>query len=137
MRKNKLVQVVVVALSLLASPAIGFSPPHHGTSHHRHRLRRRDRSCRDSRSSRPSSFALFLDGGEAPYEGAHEDTASAFGVSYIGGDPCGSKYNDDPFDASQDSFKPGLPDSMKERIAALAAQKTKEQNEIGRQQSSA
>lgn len=24
-----------------------------------------------------------------------------YGISYIGGDPCGSKYNDDPFDAAK------------------------------------
>ena len=48
-------------------------------------------------------------------------TTAAYGVSYIGGDPCGSKYNDDPFDASKDVSKPGMPDAMKDRIAALAA----------------
>uniref|UniRef100_A0A7S4IFY0 Uncharacterized protein n=1 Tax=Odontella aurita TaxID=265563 RepID=A0A7S4IFY0_9STRA len=43
-----------------------------------------------------------------------------YGVSYIGGDPCGSKYNDDPFDASTNrEDKPGMPDSMKSRIDAL------------------
>ena len=53
-----------------------------------------------------------------------------YGVSYIGGDPCGSKYNDDPFDATkEDAFKPGLPDDMKDRIAALAAKKAQEQKE--------
>ena len=40
-----------------------------------------------------------------------------YGVSYIGGDPCGSKYNDNPFDI-QDQ-KPGMPDDMKARIQAL------------------
>ena len=83
---------------------------------------------------------------------------SSFGVSYIGGgkihmfilsmhimcsfsyllislpqlfskDPCGSKYNDDPFDVA-DNFKPGLPDNMKDRIAELANQKAaKEEKE--------
>ncbi|KAL3782972.1 hypothetical protein HJC23_003128 [Cyclotella cryptica] len=48
-------------------------------------------------------------------------TTVTYGVSYIGGDPCGSKYNDDPFDASKDVVKPGMPDDMKDRIAALAA----------------
>ena len=47
-----------------------------------------------------------------------------WGKSYIGGDPCGSRYNDDPFDAA--SVKPGLPDDMKERIKALAEQKLKD-----------
>ena len=48
-------------------------------------------------------------------------------------DPCGSKYNDDPFDVS-DNFKPGLPDNMKDRIAALAKQKAEEEKEkTGRQ----
>ena len=50
-----------------------------------------------------------------------------WGVSYIGGDPCGSKYNDDPFDANKSSSnKPGFPDDMKARIQALAEQKLRE-----------
>jgi hypothetical protein len=36
-------------------------------------------------------------------------------LRYIGGDPCGSKYNNDPFAA--DVQKPGMPDDMKARIA--------------------
>ena len=40
-------------------------------------------------------------------------------------DPCGSKYNDDPFDVN-DNFKPGLPENMKERIEALAKKKAEE-----------
>jgi len=50
-----------------------------------------------------------------------------YGVSYIGGDPCGSKYNDDPFDAQV--TKPGMPDDMKARIKALAEKKKKENKE--------
>ena len=50
-----------------------------------------------------------------------------WGVSYIGGDPCGSKYNDDPFDANKSSSnKPGFPDDMKARIQALAEKKLRE-----------
>mmetsp|Transcript_4275 Transcript_4275/g.8179 ORF Transcript_4275/g.8179 Transcript_4275/m.8179 type:complete len:114 (-) Transcript_4275:19-360(-) len=44
-----------------------------------------------------------------------------WGVSYIGGDPCGSKYNEDPFDKKPS--KPGFPDDMKARIEALAQEK--------------
>lgn len=35
-----------------------------------------------------------------------EQSTAVYGVSYIGGDPCGSKYNDDPFDATtkEDAF---------------------------------
>mmetsp|Transcript_17182 Transcript_17182/g.37587 ORF Transcript_17182/g.37587 Transcript_17182/m.37587 type:complete len:138 (-) Transcript_17182:1073-1486(-) len=51
-----------------------------------------------------------------------------WGVSYIGGDPCGSKYNSDPFDKSP-SDKPGMPDDMKARIEALAQKKLREQGE--------
>jgi hypothetical protein len=40
-----------------------------------------------------------------------------YGVSYIGGDPCGSKYNDDPFDLQGQT--PGMPDDMKAGIQAL------------------
>mmetsp|Transcript_17590 Transcript_17590/g.36648 ORF Transcript_17590/g.36648 Transcript_17590/m.36648 type:complete len:155 (+) Transcript_17590:38-502(+) len=52
-----------------------------------------------------------------------------YGISYIGGDPCGSKYNDDPFDATSknNSFKPGFPDGMKDRIAALARERLKKE----------
>ena len=57
-----------------------------------------------------------------------ESQSASFGVSYIGGDPCGSKYNNDPFDATkEEAFKPGFPDDMKDRIAVLAAKKLKEQ----------
>ena len=58
-----------------------------------------------------------------------QSTASVYGVSYIGGDPCGSKYNNDPFDASKEEFKPGLPDNMKDRIEAMAAVKLQEEKE--------
>ena len=51
-----------------------------------------------------------------------------WGKSYIGGDPCGSKYNDDPFDAAS-TTKPGLPDDMKARIEAMAKQKLKDAND--------
>ncbi len=57
---------------------------------------------------------------EKPYQ-------AQYGVSYIGGDPCGSKYNDDPFDVQV--TKPGMPDDMKARIQALAEKKKKEQLE--------
>mmetsp|Transcript_1455 Transcript_1455/g.2212 ORF Transcript_1455/g.2212 Transcript_1455/m.2212 type:complete len:111 (+) Transcript_1455:60-392(+) len=46
--------------------------------------------------------------------------STEWGVSYIGGDPCGSKYNNDPFDTES---KPGFPDDMKSRIEALAEKK--------------
>lgn len=47
-----------------------------------------------------------------------------YGVSYIGGDPCGSKYNDDPFDAANNrsTTSPGFPTDMKKRIEAMAEQ---------------
>ena len=54
--------------------------------------------------------------------------AVEWGVSYIGGDPCGSKLNSDPFDKSP-SDKPGLPDDMKARIAVLAQKKLQEERE--------
>lgn len=50
-----------------------------------------------------------------------------YGVSYIGGDPCGSKYNTDPFDVKV--TKPGMPDDMKSRIQALANKKIKAMKE--------
>lgn len=51
--------------------------------------------------------------------------ATLYGVSFMGGDPCGSKYNDDPFGAGD--VKPGIPDDMKARIAALAEQRKRQQ----------
>ena len=60
-------------------------------------------------------------------ETGKESTGASFGVSFIGGDPCGSKYNNDPFDTKEAAFKPGFPDDMKDRIAALAAKKLEEQ----------
>ena len=50
-----------------------------------------------------------------------------YGDSFIGGDPCGSKYNTDPHDAKVE--KPGMPDSMKARIQFLVDQKTKKEEE--------
>jgi hypothetical protein len=69
------------------------------------------------------------DAGLIKDETGKESTGASFGVSYIGGDPCGSKYNNDPFDATtkEAAFKPGFPDDMKDRIAALAAKKLAEQ----------
>lgn len=56
-----------------------------------------------------------------------DDSNVEWGVSFIGGDPCGSKYNTDPHDVKV--TKPGMPDDMKARIAALAAEKLKKQQE--------
>lgn len=53
-----------------------------------------------------------------------ENDSTEWGVSYIGGDPCGSKYNNDPFDSKPS--RPGFPDDMKARIEALAEQKRRE-----------
>ena len=57
---------------------------------------------------------------------------AVYGVSYIGGGPCGSKYNDDPFDAAAvqgDSSRPGMPDDAKERIRLLAERMKRKQEE--------
>ena len=54
---------------------------------------------------------------------------AVYGVSYIGGDPCGSKYNDDPFDAAAQITKPGMPDAAKERIRLLAEKMKRKQQE--------
>jgi hypothetical protein len=55
-----------------------------------------------------------------------QEPTAEYGVSYIGGDPCGSKYNNDPFDAQVQ--KPGMPDDMKARIQALVDKKVAEEN---------
>ena len=79
------------------------------------------------------SVMLFADRPDSEFikNGSENDsTNTSFGVSYIGGDPCGSKYNTDPFDVSEEkSFKPGFPDDMKARIAALAAKKLEERKD--------
>mmetsp|Transcript_23399 Transcript_23399/g.34541 ORF Transcript_23399/g.34541 Transcript_23399/m.34541 type:complete len:114 (+) Transcript_23399:40-381(+) len=63
-----------------------------------------------------------------------DTTKAEYGVSYIGGDPCGSKYNDDPFEAQVQ--KPGLPDDMKARIQALADKKKAEKKAATKNESS-
>ncbi|KAL3775365.1 hypothetical protein ACHAW5_006507 [Stephanodiscus triporus] len=92
--------------------------------------------CRELRFRLPPS-TIFLaaddegepsGGGETAENDSEEYGNSAgavYGVSYIGGDPCGSKYNEDPFDvaSAESPFKPGIPDDMKDRIAALARKK--------------
>ena len=73
----------------------------------------------EARQSSDSNDIVNVDGEVQP--------KAVYGVSYIGGDPCGSKYNDDPFDASADISKPGMPDDAKERIRLLA-EKLKNKN---------
>lgn len=59
------------------------------------------------------------------HSGDESAPKAEYGVSYIGGDPCGSKYNDDPFDTQVQ--KPGMPDDMKARIQALVDKKVAEE----------
>jgi hypothetical protein len=61
-------------------------------------------------------------------DGVDNKPTVEWGVSYIGGDPCGSKLNSDPFDKNP-SDKPGLPDDMKARIEVLAQKKLQEERE--------
>ena len=56
-------------------------------------------------------------------DGDQEAPDPRYGISYIGGDPCGSRYNDDPHDAKVE--RPGMPDDMKARIEAMAAERTR------------
>mmetsp|Transcript_30633 Transcript_30633/g.64173 ORF Transcript_30633/g.64173 Transcript_30633/m.64173 type:complete len:141 (+) Transcript_30633:150-572(+) len=128
--------------ALCIAKLFAWSPPSHQHQHAQHR-----RSCR-GRNYLPSRVIMLA--GDDDDDGNNDDdktkelfqdntnneestsTSSSttnanavYGVSYIGGDPCGSKYNDDPFD-DKASFKPGLPESMKDRIAALAAKRLEE-----------
>ena len=73
-------------------------------------------------SAKNSEVTTENDKGE---ESTDDKPAVEWGVSYIGGDPCGSKLNSDPFD-TKPSDRPGMPDDMKARIAALAEKKLKE-----------
>lgn len=50
-----------------------------------------------------------------------------WGESYIGGDPCGSKYNNDPH--AMEISKPGMPEDMKARIQKMAEEKLRQQQE--------
>ena len=83
----------------------------------------------DTKQSSMLLSANKKDSDELSTELDQQEYVPFYGVSYIGGDPCGSKYNNDPFDATSESSKPGLPDSMKDRIAALAAKKLLEKKE--------
>jgi hypothetical protein len=77
---------------------------------------------------RSASFLAKKSDTDLMKDNTENDSSATYGVSFIGGDPCGSKYNDDPFDATkEESFKPGFPDDMKARIEALAAKKLEEQ----------
>lgn len=108
------------------------------SSHNRFSQRAQVRSscCRRERDRQQRSIVRFFAADDVS-SGEHYGNAQAevqtsieqskevvYGVSYIGGDPCGSKYNVDPFnDETNNDNKPGLPDDMRERIAALAAEK--------------
>jgi len=87
------------------------------------------------RANRPAttfSFVLFSSSkdpaaaaaGAARVEGEEEE--ERFGISYIGQDVCGSKYNDDPF--SEQKNKPDAWTLMKERIRAEEARLASETN---------
>mmetsp|Transcript_32335 Transcript_32335/g.78628 ORF Transcript_32335/g.78628 Transcript_32335/m.78628 type:complete len:128 (+) Transcript_32335:49-432(+) len=79
-------------------------------------------SCR-TRTQHLNSNRLYANGDNAAEDEAQPN--AEYGVSYIGGDPCGSKYNDDPFDVQVQ--KPGMPDDMKARIQALVDKKVEEE----------
>mmetsp|Transcript_7294 Transcript_7294/g.12213 ORF Transcript_7294/g.12213 Transcript_7294/m.12213 type:complete len:122 (+) Transcript_7294:263-628(+) len=109
-------------LSLVLStilPASAWSP----STHHMGRiLVGQSQSCVPFLAKQSDDTDLVKD------EIEEDSTSASFGVSFIGGDPCGSKYNDDPFDATKEAaFKPGFPDDMKARIEQLAAKKLEEQ----------
>ena len=68
---------------------------------------------------RPTSLWRAPSLGGAPDGEAEVETV--WGASYIGGDPCSSGYNDDPFDeraSTLDDF-----DAFKARVAAIAARR--------------
>mmetsp|Transcript_8735 Transcript_8735/g.14540 ORF Transcript_8735/g.14540 Transcript_8735/m.14540 type:complete len:178 (-) Transcript_8735:96-629(-) len=57
------------------------------------------------------------------------DEHTEWGVSYIGQDVCGSKYNDDPFDESED--KPDAWTLFSEKVKKIAEKKRREMIENG------
>jgi len=82
-------------------------------------------------SCRLANMASSEEDGETKFEIVAEAPKAVYGVSYIGGDPCGSKYNDDPFDTQVQ--KPGMPDDMKARIQALVDKKVVEEKQQAKQ----
>ncbi len=83
----------------------------------------------------PNPVLLFANDNDEISQQVDEkkDENVEWGVSYIGGDPCGSKYNTDPFDASAKITKPGMPDSMKARIAAKAEERLRQSQEASKE----
>ena len=74
-------------------------------------------------------------GGSSGQEEEAEMTKSSepqWGASYIGGDPCGSKYNNDPH--SMEITKPGMPEDMKARIQRKAEEMLRQQQEARREE---
>lgn len=83
-------------------------------------------TCPDSRPK--NLVRLYVTKKEEDLENAQPPPPPPqYGVSYIGGDPCGSKYNNDPFDVQVQ--KPGMPDDMKARIQALVDKKVAEEKQ--------
>jgi len=103
---------LLLAMVLLVPTAMPFSPSPALLCHS---------SCRTQKHL--NSNRLYANGDNAAEDEAQPN--AEYGVSYIGGDPCGSKYNDDPFDVQVQ--KPGMPDDMKARIQALVDKKVEEE----------
>lgn len=81
------------------------------------------------RSSHIEVLPLYMSSADDPKKNDDEESEVEWGVSYIGGDPCGSKYNTDPFHVDNDVQKPGMPDDMKARIAAMAEKRLRDSEE--------
>ena len=84
---------LLIALLLLVAVVIGFVP---------------------STSPRYARRTAFHDSSKPATSSKVEEEEERFGVSYIGQDVCGSKYNDDPFGEAKD--KPDAWSWMKARI---------------------
>ena len=78
----------------------------------------------DTPTSRPTTkIALSNNDDDTPQPLPIKDNKepAQFGVSYIGGDPCGSEYNTDPHDAQVE--KPGMAAKLFSLLKARKAQK--------------
>ena len=92
-----LLTIQLVTLALLLAPttlAFSSSPSSLREPAHRHQNFNHDNRLLATNTDDNNDTAKDEDQPKAEY-----------GVSYIGGDPCGSKYNDDPFDVQV--TKPG------------------------------
>jgi len=128
-----------IPISLLPSLSLSSSSPSpsllfHSKNNNQNIVQDKQNDNSSNNNNNNDDETTTNDNNDKAAEMVEEEVEVEWGVSYIGGDPCGSKYNDDPFDANNKSSStgdntstPGMPDDMKARIQALAEKKIREQ----------